>query len=45
MVKGYAQQEGIDFNKTFYSIAHFEIVRIVLVLVAELHLHVFQNMM
>jgi len=38
MAKGYSQQEGIDFEEIFSLVVQFEIVRVVLVLVAQLHM-------
>lgn len=42
VAKGYAQKQGIDFEETFSPVAHFEIVRIVLALAAQLQWPVYQ---
>lgn len=42
MAKGYAQQQGVDFDETFSPVAHFETVRTFLAVAAQLNLPVFQ---
>ena len=42
VAKEYVQQQGIDFEETFYLLARFETVRTILVLAAELQLPVYQ---
>lgn len=40
--KGYSQQQGIDFEKTFSPVARFKTVRIILALAAQLGWPVYQ---
>lgn len=42
MAKGYSQQQGIDFEETFFHVAHFETVRVVLALAAQFQLPIYQ---
>jgi len=42
VVKGYTQQQGVDFNESFSPVAHFEIVRVFLALAAQLCWLVYQ---
>ncbi|GJW10024.1 retrovirus-related pol polyprotein from transposon TNT 1-94 [Tanacetum coccineum] len=42
VAKGYAQQQGVDFDKTFSPVARFETVRILLSLAAHLNWPVYQ---
>lgn len=42
VVKGYSQQQGIDFEETFSPVARFETMRVVLALATQLHLPVYQ---
>ena len=42
VVKGYAQQQGIDYEETFAPVARFETVRVVLALAAQKQWKVFQ---
>ena len=42
VVKGYAQQQGVDFDETFSPVARFETVRVLLALSAHLNWPVYQ---
>jgi len=42
VAKGYAQHQGIDFDETFSIVAHFEMVRTLLSLIASLRLPIYQ---
>jgi len=42
VAKGYAQQQGVDFDETFSPVARFETVRIFLALAAQFKWPVFQ---
>ena len=42
VVKGYSQQQGIDFKETFSPVARFETIRTFLALAAQLNLPVYQ---
>ena len=42
VVKGYCQQEGIDYEETFAPVARFEVVRIFLAYAASKNFQVYQ---
>nr|GEU55177.1 hypothetical protein [Tanacetum cinerariifolium] len=42
VAKGYRQEEGIDFEESFASVAHIEAIRIFIVYVAHMNMKVFQ---
>lgn len=42
VTKGYSQQPGVDLNETFASIAGIETIRLVLAVVVQLELNVYQ---
>ena len=42
VVKGYAQKEGIDFNKIFFSVVQLTIVRVVFAICFTFNLHLEQ---
>ncbi|KAL3506653.1 hypothetical protein ACH5RR_032035 [Cinchona calisaya] len=42
VARGYSQQQGIDFDETFSPIAHFEIVKTILAMAAQLKWKVYQ---
>jgi Reverse transcriptase (RNA-dependent DNA polymerase) len=42
VVKGYAQEYGVDYEETFSPVVRFEMVRLLLALAAHLKKHVYQ---
>lgn len=42
MVKGYTQQEGIDYEKTFSPVVRFASIRLILAIVANMNLELYQ---
>lgn len=42
VVKGYAQEYGVDYEEIFFPVARMDIVRLLLSLTADKNWHVFQ---
>ena len=42
MAKGYTQNEGVDYEETFSSVVRFASVRLILAIVANLNLELYQ---
>ena len=42
MTKGYTQKEGVDYKETFSLVVRFALVRLILAIVANLNLELYQ---